>query len=206
MEENTNPTPKKGSKTGVTLSILAVIVIIAGALWYSFSGTNDNTNTTVNSNTNSTTNTNSTVDTSDWETYTNEGLNFSIKYPKDYRIDEGDIYIQVFSYPKGANFNTGSSVPQEEIKVVITIEDNITAILDKWVESKDFVITDTEIYSKDGNIAKKVWSTSEIMGSMFNNYQVYYKELNKGVVFTAYPDNSDKLDIFHKMFDSFDFN
>ena len=76
MEENTNPTPKKGNKTGLVISILAIIIIIAGALWYSLSGTNNNTsnansvvnenvnvvtneNTNVNVNTNSSTNTNS---------------------------------------------------------------------------------------------------------------------------------------------------
>jgi hypothetical protein len=104
MEENTNPTPKKGNKTGLVISILAIIIIIAGALWYSLSGTNNNTsnansvvnenvnvvtneNTNVNVNTNSSTNTNSAVDTGDWKIYANEEYGFSFKYPSEWNIE-----------------------------------------------------------------------------------------------------------------------
>ncbi|MFA6271982.1 MAG: hypothetical protein WC693_02620 [Patescibacteria group bacterium] len=107
MEENINPAQKKGSKMGLILLISVVILLIAGALWYSFAkangntnnantnvamngntntvvNSNSNTNAQVNSNTNSSTNTNSTVDTSDWLTYTNEKHNFSLQFPVDW--------------------------------------------------------------------------------------------------------------------------
>jgi len=100
MEEtnnNSTPTPTKGSRTGVVVAFVVVILVITGALWYSFSGTNDNTNNTnkvmnentnVTVNTNTTTNTNSAVDTSDWETYTNEMYSYSFKYPNNWDVVE----------------------------------------------------------------------------------------------------------------------
>lgn len=107
-----------GSKTGMWVFILVLIVIIAGGAYYfltqdndtntnnanttvnTVTNTNKNTNALVNENvnentntetdTNESANTNTTIDTSDWNTYTDEQSGLSIKYPTDWITVTGD--------------------------------------------------------------------------------------------------------------------
>ena len=147
-------TNNKGMTTIVTaIIIIAVLVIAAGVIWYVTTG-NDNINTNL-SNTNNTTNhnanlnenvnamvnenmntnTNSSLNTSDWKTYTNEKYGYSVKYPNNYRVMEGDIYIHIYSYPEENSYNPGSPPPQDEIKIVISIYNDLNQKLDDWIES-----------------------------------------------------------------------
>ncbi|MBU0612675.1 hypothetical protein KKB10_01540 [Patescibacteria group bacterium] len=171
MEEtnnNSTPTPTKGSRTGVVVAFVVVILVIAGALWYSFSGTNDNTNNTnkvmsentnVTVNTNTTTNTNSAVDTSDWETYTNEEYGISIQYPFEWEVSkyEDSVY---FSPPEIQDsvflISRISGGIDEVVNYVNTIQnhrvDEINSIITNGINAKEIFVTHTSVDQQYRNL------------------------------------------------------
>ena len=99
-------------KPNQTIWIIAVVIVLAVAaygIWTAMSGSNANNNTNtniavnqnanLNTNTNSAANTNtstnenandntnsSVIDTSEWKTYTNEGYEYSVKYPREWAV------------------------------------------------------------------------------------------------------------------------
>ncbi|MCH7492487.1 hypothetical protein IID19_02730 [Patescibacteria group bacterium] len=143
-------------------------------------------------------------DTSDWQTYTNEEYGYKIKYPNSYRIEEGDIYINIYSYQDNI-LAPSSSFPQDEIKIIVSIYQDIDLELASWIDNFNINITKEEPFLINGTSAIKVWGTTEQMGATFNDHKIFYITSGTGVIFTAMPINSDQLDIFYQIVETFQF-
>jgi len=143
-------------------------------------------------------------DTSGWQTYTNEEYGYTIKYPNSYRIEEGDIYINIYSYQDNI-LTPSSSFPQDEIKIIVSIYQDIDLELASWIDNFNINITKEEPFLINGTSAIKVWGTTEQMGATFNDHKIFYITSGTGVIFTAMPINSDQLDIFYKIVETFQF-
>jgi len=164
---------------------------------------NENVNTVANANTTSNTNevanANTEVDTSDWLTYENEEYGYIIQYPENYRIEEGDIYINIFSN----SVNDDSTVTANELKVVVSINENVEIELDDWIETFNIDISEEEVISINQRIAKVIVGTTNQMGSIFTERHIFYKIDSKGIVITAIPFNSELLSVFDRIAKSF---
>lgn len=185
----------------ILISSIVITVLALGGCVLQNKNTNSAVNTNVNTNTSS-----FIIDTSDWKTYNNTKYTYSIKYPKDFRIEEGDIYINIYSYPEVNAINLGSDVPQNEIKVVVSVYTGLNQTLDNWIESFGFQIEKEESFLIGHNAAKKVWGTETETGNSLDFHSIYYRESDKGIVFTAFPYNSELLNTYYSIVESFKFN
>lgn len=73
-------------RTGFWLAIVAALIVLAGILIATLPG--DQNGMTDGENGTTTPNMNGEIDTSTWETYTNEGFGFSIRHPESWQVHE----------------------------------------------------------------------------------------------------------------------
>jgi hypothetical protein len=154
MDEQITPAPKSNQTAVLWVILAVVIVIILGALYYYMqktepsinsnvvvntnraTSTNTAANTNIVANTNTPVNTNSTtIDTSDWHTYTNDTLSFTLRYPSTWvvvqdSVSDGIPYIQ-FADERYINSDT------ERLAIVVskyTLTSNQS--LKQWAEGR----------------------------------------------------------------------
>lgn len=153
---------------------------------------------------------------------------FVIEYPAPWTLDAtvetfptlqrarhaGGNHFQITSYHPARIQEQGASpaapVPQTELKVSVTLYDNLTAPLAEWTQAsvqgsgggQPVTVTQTEDRVINGRPAKKVWYESPSTGPVV---AVYYADGERGAVFIAHPPDSVHMEEFDRIVGSFRF-
>ena len=120
------------------------------------------------------------VDTSDWQTYRNEELGFSFRYPKDWDMETNNDKSEIVSV---SNYFFNKHSNQDGSRVSFSLEENNYKTFGEWLDNNMDIFENTNIESNEnikfsGQQANFVKSTSPIAGGNNDRLSIFIEEQN----------------------------